>query len=528
MAIENQTEDSNIDQINNLIKTEENAESKDQARHIEQKHAEKQINNYKKSVPKQAFKQPIKHNVVEKPKSHKHVHRHKTLVLKKPYKQKSQEKKSYIWILAILAIIVIAVVAFLLFKVNTGKPDAKPTISEVAATVNGEPIYLADIDAQYNSLNPMLQQIYTKEQILNQTIDELLLIQEAKNQNIKASDTEIEQELRNFKQQNALTDQDFNDLLEKQNITLTQLKALISKRLQIKDLLNATIFKNINISDSDIENYYFNNKDQFSTPEAVTASHILIMINDTQTDDNAFKLISDINNKLDDTNFCELAKQYSEDLGSKNTCGTYTFGKGEMVQEFEDASFSLAINATKIVKTQYGYHLIKKLAYNKADILPLEDVASDIRQKIYDATAQKNFDVFLNELRAKAKIVNYMIESPAAETNTAATIDSGDSVVNPPEPRGNLDEFAQCLTEKGAKFYGATWCPHCTNQKELFGDSFKYVVYVECADKDNPQVQTPECEAAGISGYPTWIINDKQYPGEQTLEGLAKLTGCEQ
>ncbi|MBS3174021.1 hypothetical protein J4399_06710 [Candidatus Woesearchaeota archaeon] len=121
-----------------------------------------------------------------------------------------------------------------------------------------------------------------------------------------------------------------------------------------------------------------------------------------------------------------------------------------------------------------------------------------------------------------------MIESSVVETSPVATIDSGDSIINPvtPEPKDNLDEFSQCLTDKGVKFYGTYTC--CENQKKLFGDSFKYVVYVECADKDNPQVQTPECEAAGISGYPTWIINDKQYPGEQTLEGLAKLTGCEQ
>lgn len=85
----------------------------------------------------------------------------------------------------------------------------------------------------------------------------------------------------------------------------------------------------------------------------------------------------------------------------------------------------------------------------------------------------------------------------------------------------NLDRFAKCLTSKGAKMYGADWCGHCKNQKEMFGDSFQYIDYVECTE------ETEACKAAGISGYPTWIINGMKYPGEKTLEELASLSGCE-
>src|SRR5438128_12185038 len=43
-----------------------------------------------------------------------------------------------------------------------------------------------------------------------------------------------------------------------------------------------------------------------------------------------------------------------------------------------------------------------------------------------------------------------------------------------------LDAFAQCLSAKQAKMYGAYWCPHCADQKEIFGRSFRYISYVEC------------------------------------------------
>ncbi len=86
---------------------------------------------------------------------------------------------------------------------------------------------------------------------------------------------------------------------------------------------------------------------------------------------------------------------------------------------------------------------------------------------------------------------------------------------------GKLDDFAQCLTEKGATMYGTAWCSHCKNQKELFGNSFKYVDYVDC------DYNKQECLDNGVRGYPTWKINGENYPGEQSLYKLASLSGCD-
>ena len=76
----------------------------------------------------------------------------------------------------------------------------------------------------------------------------------------------------------------------------------------------------------------------------------------------------------------------------------------------------------------------------------------------------------------------------------------------------DMDKFAKCLAEKGATMYGAEWCGHCQDQKNMFGDSFKYINYVECPNK--PDI----CLNAGIKGYPTWIINGVLYPGVQVLK----------
>lgn len=91
----------------------------------------------------------------------------------------------------------------------------------------------------------------------------------------------------------------------------------------------------------------------------------------------------------------------------------------------------------------------------------------------------------------------------------------------------SLTDFAKCLTEKGAKFYGASWCGHCVNQKTLFGEAFQYVNYIECWDSANNTLITA-CQDAQIEAFPTWDFSGgNRQLGELTLENLSELSGCE-
>lgn len=87
------------------------------------------------------------------------------------------------------------------------------------------------------------------------------------------------------------------------------------------------------------------------------------------------------------------------------------------------------------------------------------------------------------------------------------------------------DEFAQCLSDAGAKFYGAYWCPHCQAQKKMFENSAK-LPYIECSTP-NGQGQLPVCAEAGIKSYPTWKFTDgSTLEGEQQFTALAEKTSC--
>ena len=98
------------------------------------------------------------------------------------------------------------------------------------------------------------------------------------------------------------------------------------------------------------------------------------------------------------------------------------------------------------------------------------------------------------------------------------------------EPTGPEDPMVRALAEhlsdEGVLFYGASWCPHCQEQKRLFGASVSRLPYIECSPAGQNAPQSPSCDRAGIQSYPTWIINGRAYVGQVlTLAELASATG---
>ena len=90
-----------------------------------------------------------------------------------------------------------------------------------------------------------------------------------------------------------------------------------------------------------------------------------------------------------------------------------------------------------------------------------------------------------------------------------------------------FDSFAKCVAARQAKMYGAYWCPHCAEQKEMFESSFRYVPYVECGVPGSRD-EAPACKDAGIKHFPTWQFADgERREGTQPLQALGTKTGCD-
>ena len=83
-------------------------------------------------------------------------------------------------------------------------------------------------------------------------------------------------------------------------------------------------------------------------------------------------------------------------------------------------------------------------------------------------------------------------------------------------------QVAQALTDAEVKFYGASWCPHCAEQKQMFGDAVKQLPYIECSTPDK-QHQTQVCIDAAIKAYPTWDFGAGEQGNRDRYEGVLTI-----
>ena len=106
-------------------------------------------------------------------------------------------------------------------------------------------------------------------------------------------------------------------------------------------------------------------------------------------------------------------------------------------------------------------------------------------------------------------------------------VDSAPGVAPPVRSESNAGQIAlaEHLTASGAKIYTAYWCPHCHDQKEMFGrQATEKLTVIECAP-DGRNSQRELCEAKKIEGYPTWEINGQLDSGVKPLAKLAEASG---
>ena len=135
---------------------------------------------------------------------------------------------------------------------------------------------------------------------------------------------------------------------------------------------------------TDIQRYYNDNVQQYTTPEQVRASHILLETtgkNEADVKKRAEEILKQVKSGAD---FAELAKKVSEDKGSKENGGDLDyFGRGRMVPEFEEVAFKLPPGEiSDLVKSQFGYHIIKVVDKRAGLTRPLEEVRVQIQQQL--------------------------------------------------------------------------------------------------------------------------------------------------
>lgn len=221
--------------------------------------------------------------------------------------------------------------------------------------------------------------------------------------------------------------------LEAQKTKLDQDPSVKNKLEEAKTFILAQeyvmkeIEKKINVTDADVKAYYDKNKAEFTEPESVKASHILIKV-PQDADEKAWKdaetKIKDIKKKLDGgADFANLAQEMSDDPGSKTKGGDLGFfSKGRMVPEFEAAAFALKPGeVSQPVKTPFGYHLIKVFEKKDAHEKSFDEVKDHVQQNLLNQKRREALDSLLLNLKKQYHVkIN---ETAIEETGKAPASD---------------------------------------------------------------------------------------------------------
>jgi len=480
----------------------------------------------------------------------------------------------------LIVLIIILAIAAIFLAIHAFFPNVFSSIfgkytlqGELAATVNGVQITVAQLDQEYARLPLQYQYFITKEDFLQQLIDETLLVQEAGKQGIAVNQTEVDESLNLFMQDNNVTQAELDDLLVQKNLTLENLRTIVYNQLLIDKLLAEQVASKVNVTTAMALQYYNDNTDTFIVPEQVTVRHILIALVN-RTPEEAKQIAENILAEIlpDKSNFCELVTDYSDDAGSTDNCGEYAFSRGQMVAEFEDAAFSMPIGNISIINTTYGYHVLWVVNKTGPALVLFQDVQDQIINSLAQQQQNQIYSDYIVGLRSQADIMNYYAQSMEQENQTAgeeqaATEANAEEIAEIPpaaeeaqgqevaevpgeeivEQQETLEKetepvieetiepaapeqasFAQCLTSKEVTLYGAYWDSSTETQLEYFGIDADNTNYVECGVQGDYRAQTQECAKENIQAYPTWIIDGDKHLGIQSLQELATLTGCVQ
>lgn len=283
------------------------------------------------------------------------------------------------------------------------QPEAEPAMDPeaVVVTVNGTPIKNAAVTEEVGKrIEAMKQRMQPgqempaaqKDQIRMGVVDMLvqkeILKQKLAAKNITVSDADVMAQIEEIAKANNQTLDEVKTEIAQYGMTMDDLKSQIRPQVEMKKLAEASMNDPKMVEEA--KKFYDDNPSYFQVPEEVNASHVLIKVEPNATDEEKAAAKAKAEEVLKKAkagdDFAALAKEYSDDPGSKDNGGEYTFGRGKMVKPFEDAAFALEPGqVSDLVETQFGYHIIKLNKKTEASVTPFDEA----KEKIISYLLQK-------------------------------------------------------------------------------------------------------------------------------------------
>lgn len=210
------------------------------------------------------------------------------------------------------------------------------------------------------------------------------------------------------------TEEAFNAKLKLSKLTVDELRQKLIKEALPSAVLEREMKSQITITDDQVKKFYDENPAKFEEPETVHVAHILIQTKNAATgadlpDDQKAakrKQIEDLLKRVKaGEDFGKLARQYSEDPGSRDNGGEYTFSRGQMVPPFEAAAFVLKKGEiSPVVTTDFGFHIIKLLDKKPAHTVPLAEASTKIKDFLTQQEGAKIAPGYFAKLKKEAGV----------------------------------------------------------------------------------------------------------------------------
>jgi foldase protein PrsA len=256
-----------------------------------------------------------------------------------------------------------------------------------------------------------------KNQAVQYLVQRVEFSQEAEKLGVTVSDKEIAARLAKIKKQYfGGSESRYKKQLAQQGLTDAQVEDDVKAQL-VQEKIFKKVTGAVKVSDADVKKYYDEHQSQYGVPEQREVAHILV-----KTKALADKLYKRVKAGED---FAKLAKQYSEDPGSKKVGGKLTISKGQTVGPFDKTAFLLeAGQISHPIKTDYGYHIIKALgAVKAAKVTPFSKVKASIRQQLLQEKRNTAMTNWSNKLKKDfdGKISYQTGYAPPATSTTATT-----------------------------------------------------------------------------------------------------------
>ena len=256
-----------------------------------------------------------------------------------------------------------------------------------------------------------------RQKIEAELLEQLIITQLLKNKataDDKTKAKETTDKLIDKAKKEAISEDAFNARIKASGMTFDQIRDQTIEQNMCELVVERELKSKLVIRDAAIKKFYDENPTKFEQPEKVRASHILISTLDKATQEplpadqkrEKEKLIRGLKARAEKgEDFAKLAKEFSEDPGSKDKGGEYTFGRGSMVKEFEAAAFSLKTNqVSDVVETQYGYHIIKLSEKLPSTKMEFAKASSDIKDYLVREAFQKELPAYKEKLKKDANV----------------------------------------------------------------------------------------------------------------------------